>query len=123
MSWPVCRACWRGPLKAHRARPVTFVVLERFHLAIAIVTILASTVFLLALSVMLVDERRETVGVLRLIGLTTRRILAQVLLEGLIIAGAGAMFGLVLAVASEGLINQLFPVALQHRAGVRPHHT
>ena len=44
-----------------------FLVLERFHLAIAIVTIVAATVFLLALTIMLVDERRETVGVLRLI--------------------------------------------------------
>ena len=57
---------------------------------------------------MLVDERRETVGVLRLIGLTTRRILTQVLLEGLLIAGAGALFGIVLALASQGLINQYF---------------
>ena len=47
----------------------TFIVLERFHLAIAVVTIVAATVFLLALTIMLVDERRETVGVLRLIGL------------------------------------------------------
>ena len=86
----------------------TFVVLERFHLAIAIVTIAASTVFLLALSVMLVDERRETVGFLRLIGLTTRRILAQVVMEGLLIAAAGSLFGLGLAVASQGLINRYF---------------
>jgi putative ABC transport system permease protein len=85
-----------------------FVVLERFHLAIALVTIAASTVFLLALTVMLVDERRETVGVLRLIGLTARRILVQVFAEGLIIAGAGALFGIALALASEGLINQYF---------------
>ena len=85
-----------------------FVVLERFHLAIAIVTIVASTMFLLALSVMVVDERRETVGILRLIGLTTRRILAQVLVEGLFIAVAGALFGLGLAVASQGLINLYF---------------
>jgi putative ABC transport system permease protein len=86
----------------------TFVVLERFHLAIAAVTIVAATVFLLALSIMLVDERRATVGVLRLIGLPARRILLQVLLEGLLIAGAGAIFGLILAVASEGLINGFF---------------
>jgi putative ABC transport system permease protein len=86
----------------------TFVVLERFHLAIAVVTIVASTMFLLALSVMLVDERRETVGILRLIGLTTRRILVQVLVEGLFIAVAGALFGLGLALASEGLINRYF---------------
>ena len=85
-----------------------FIVLERFHLAIAVVTIIAATVFLLALTIMLVDERRETVGVLRLIGLPVRRILWQVLLEGILIAGVGALFGLVLARASEGLINTFF---------------
>ena len=45
---------------------------------------------------MLVDERRETVGVLRLIGLPVRRILVQILLEGLLVAGVGAIFGLIL---------------------------
>jgi putative ABC transport system permease protein len=85
-----------------------FIVLERFHRAIAIVTILAATVFLLALTIMLVDERRETVGVLRLIGLPVRRILVQVLLEGVLIAAIGAAFGLLLAVASESLINVFF---------------
>jgi len=58
--------------------------------------------------VMLVDERRETVGVLRLIGLTSRRILLQVFAEGLIIAGIGALFGIVLALASQGIINRYF---------------
>jgi putative ABC transport system permease protein len=86
----------------------TFVVLERFHLAIAIVTIVAATVFLLALTIMLVDERRETVGVLRLIGLPVHRILAQVFLEGIFIASAGALFGLALALGSERLINSFF---------------
>ena len=86
----------------------TFVVLERFHFAIAAVTIVAATVFLLALTIMLVDERRETIGVLRLIGFPARRILLQVLVEGLVIASAGALFGLVLALASEGLINSFF---------------
>ena len=85
-----------------------FRVLERFHLAIAVVTIVAATVFLLALTIMLVDERRETAGVLRLIGLPVRRILAQILLEGLLVAGAGAAFGLVLAILSEQMINQFF---------------
>lgn len=96
------------PARGASGQARTFIVLERFHLAIAIITIAASTVFLLALSVMLVDERRETVGLLRLIGLTTRRILAQVLAEGLLLAGAGSLFGLGLAVASEGLINGYF---------------
>jgi ABC-type lipoprotein release transport system permease subunit len=85
-----------------------FYVIRRFHLAIALVTIVASTVFLLAISLMLVDERRETVGVLRLIGLPSRRVLAQVVLEGALIALGGALFGLLLALGSEYVINRYF---------------
>jgi putative ABC transport system permease protein len=86
----------------------TFRVLQRFHLAIGLVTIVAATVFLLALTIMLVDERRETVGVLRLIGLPVGRILRQLSIEGLLIAGAGGLFGLFLALGSERLINAFF---------------
>ena len=85
-----------------------FVVLERFHFAIAAVTIVAATVFLLALTIMLVDERRPTVGVLRLIGLPATRILTQLFLEGVLIAGVGAVFGLLLALGSQHFINQFF---------------
>jgi len=105
----------QGALPGIIARPASestpagpFRVLERFHLAIATVTILAATVFLLALSIMLVDERRETVGVLRLIGLPVRRLLTQILIEGLLVAGVGAIFGLGLALVSQGLINRFF---------------
>ena len=85
-----------------------FIVLRRFHLAIAIVTIVASTVFLLALTIMLVDERRTAVGVLRLIGLPIRRVLVQLFIEGLLIAVVGSLFGLALALISEGIINRFF---------------
>jgi ABC-type lipoprotein release transport system permease subunit len=85
-----------------------FIVLRRFHLAIAIVTIVASTVFLLALTIMLVDERRTAIGVLRLIGLPVRRIIAQLFIEGVLIASIGALFGLVLSLVSQGLINRFF---------------
>jgi len=85
-----------------------FLVLRRFHLAIAIVTIVASTVFLLALTIMLVDERRATVGVLRLIGLPIRRIIVQLFIEGVLIATIGSLFGIVLSLVSEGLINRFF---------------
>jgi len=54
------------------------------------VTVIASSIFLLALMMMLVDERRSTVGILRLIGYRRRRILMYVFVEGLIIAAAGA---------------------------------
>ena len=85
-----------------------FIVLRRFHLAIAIVTIIASTVFLLALTIMLVDERRTSVGMLRLIGLPSGRIIFQLFLEGVLIACVGSAFGLVLSLVSQRLINRFF---------------
>jgi putative ABC transport system permease protein len=89
-------------------RTSTFVVIERFHLAIAIVTMVGSAIFLLALMMMLVDERRETVGALRLIGFTRSRILLQVLVEGALIAVAGTAFGILFAAAAQGAFNRFF---------------
>jgi putative ABC transport system permease protein len=96
------------PTSAPDERTSTFEVLDRFHLAIAIVTIVGSGAFLLALMVMLVDERRETVATLRLIGLTRRRLVAQILLEGALIAVSGAAFGIAFAVAAEPAFNRFF---------------
>jgi putative ABC transport system permease protein len=91
---------------SQRAAP--FVVLEQFHFAIAIVTVLASSVFLLALMLMLMEERRATVGVLRLIGFRRGRIFQHVLAEGVAIAVAGAAFGVLLSIAMQGAINAFF---------------
>jgi putative ABC transport system permease protein len=96
------------PTAAQSRAADSFVVLERFHLAIALVTVIASSIFLLALMVMLVDERRDTVAVLRLIGLRRRRILLQVFVEGLLIAVAGALFGILLAAVLQGGFNRFF---------------
>jgi putative ABC transport system permease protein len=85
-----------------------FAVLDRFHWAIAIVTVSGSTAFLLALMIMRAEERREIIGILRLMGIPTRSILAEVLLEGLLIATAGAVFGVVIAMSAEGLVNRFF---------------
>jgi predicted lysophospholipase L1 biosynthesis ABC-type transport system permease subunit len=85
-----------------------FVVLDRFHRAIAIVTVTGSTAFLLALMVMRAEQRRDIIGILRLMGVSSRSILFEVLLEGLLIAVAGAVFGVLLAVASQGAINWFF---------------
>jgi putative ABC transport system permease protein len=85
-----------------------FVVLERFHVAISIVTMTAGTAFLLALMVIRAEERRETVGILRLVGISRRTLLASVAIEGLVIAAMGAAFGILLAYASEGVVNRVF---------------
>ena len=85
-----------------------FAVLDRFHWAIAIVTVTGSTAFLLALMVMRAEQRRDIIGILRLMGVSSRSILLEVLLEGLLIAVAGAIFGILVAVAAQGAINRFF---------------
>ncbi|HWW88700.1 MAG TPA: FtsX-like permease family protein, partial [Vicinamibacterales bacterium] len=86
----------------------TFVVLDRFHTAIAAVTVIGSTAFLLALMVIRAEERREVVGILRLIGISSKSILLEVIIEGAIVAAIGAVFGLLLARVSQVAINRFF---------------
>ena len=85
-----------------------FVVLDRFHWAISIVTVAGSTAFLLALMVMRAEERREIIGILRLMGIPSRSILIEVLFEGLLIAIGGAIFGVGVAVSAQDLVNRFF---------------
>jgi len=85
-----------------------FVVLDRFHLAISLVTVAGSTAFLLALMIIRAEERRETVGAMRLLGISRRSLLLEVAIEGLLIAAAGAIFGALLAFAAENLVNRVF---------------
>ena len=86
----------------------TFVVIEHFHLAIALVTVIASTVFLLLLMVIRTEERRETIGIFRLIGMTRKRVLLHVFMEGFLVAVFGTVFGIVLSVAVQDVFNQFF---------------
>jgi cell division protein FtsX len=86
----------------------TFVVLDRFHTAIAAVTVVGSTAFLLALMVIRAEERREVVGILRLIGISSKSILLEVIVEGAVVATIGAVFGLVLARVAQVGINKFF---------------
>jgi cell division protein FtsX len=58
--------------------------------------------------VMRAEERRETVGIVRLIGISQRTILLEVLVEGMLIAAAGAIFGVLFALATQGAINRFF---------------
>ena len=86
----------------------TFLVIDRFHTAIAVVTVIGSTAFLLALMVIRAEERKETVGVLRLIGISKKTIMTEVVVEGLLVAIAGAVFGVLVAVGAQHTVNQFF---------------
>jgi ABC-type lipoprotein release transport system permease subunit len=85
-----------------------FAALDRFHLAISLVTVAGSTAFLLALMVIRAEERRDTLGAMRLLGISRRTLLAQVAIEGLLIAAVGAVFGTLLALGAEGIVNRVF---------------
>jgi len=86
----------------------TFLVIDRFHTAIAAVTVIGSTAFLLALMVIRAEERKETVGVLRLIGISRQTIMIEVVVEGLLVAIAGAAFGVLIAAGAQSAVNRFF---------------
>lgn len=85
-----------------------FAALERFHLAIAAITLVGSTAFLLALMIIRAEERRLMVGMLRLIGISERSIVIEILLEGVMVAIVGAAFGIGLAAFAQYGINTFF---------------
>lgn len=86
----------------------TFQVIDRFHTAIAVVTVVGSTAFLLALMVIRAEERKETVGILRLIGISRKTIMTEVVVEGLLVAIAGAAVGVLIAAAAQHEVNRFF---------------
>ncbi len=95
-------------MPARDAENTTFVVIDRFHMAIAAVTVIGSTAFLLALMVIRAEERKETVGVLRLIGISRQTIMAEVIVEGLLVAIAGAAAGVLIAAGAQHGVNRFF---------------
>jgi putative ABC transport system permease protein len=75
----------------------TFLVVSRFHRAIAVITIVASAVFLLCIMLLKVEERRLDAAVMRFVGVRRRTIFGALLLEAALIAGLGSVAGTGLA--------------------------
>ncbi len=97
--------------KAHRSRAIavessrTFAVIDRFHKAIGIITIVASAIFLLCLMLLRVDARRREVAALRLMGISARSIVTSVVLESAVVAGVGSLLGVGLGYAASAVVN------------------
>src|SRR5579862_1344587 len=68
----------------------TFQVVSRFHKAIAAITVVASTIFLLCLLILRVDERRRDIAALRLIGISRVSVIGSIVIEGALIALVGS---------------------------------
>lgn len=85
--------------RAHRSVDVavgnsrTFRVVERFHRAIGIITVVASALFLLCLLLLTVEERRRDIAALRLTGISRATIVRAVVLEAAIVSLLGSAIG------------------------------
>ncbi|HEX7337742.1 MAG TPA: ABC transporter permease [Gemmatimonadales bacterium] len=94
----------------------TFLVVSRFHRAIAVITIVASAVFLLCIMLLKVEERRLDAAVMRFIGVRRRTIFGALLLEAAVVAAFGSVAGTGLAylagLATNAYYQRFFDTAL-----------
>lgn len=94
----------------------TFTVVSRFHRAIAVITIVASAVFLLCIMLLKVEERRLDAAVMRFIGVRRRTIFGALLLEASLVAVLGSFVGSGLAylagAATNAYYRQFFDTSL-----------
>lgn len=83
----------------------TFQVVSRFHKAIALITIVASAIFLLCLLILRVDERRRDIGALRLIGISRRSVVTSIVMEAALISVVGSGVGVGIGWLTSLVIN------------------
>ncbi len=86
----------------------TFVVVSRFHDAIAVISVVASAVFLLCIMLLKVEERRHDAALMRLIGVRRRTIFGALLLEAVLVAAVGSGLGLGLALLASVATNAYY---------------
>jgi putative ABC transport system permease protein len=97
--------------KAYRSRDIavetsrTFQVVSRFHRAIGVITIVASSVFLLCIMVLKVDERRRDIAALRLMGISRSSIVRSIVVEAALVAVLGSVLGVVIAWGVSWFVN------------------
>ena len=83
----------------------TFLVVSRFHRAIAVITIVASAVFLLCIMLLKVEERRLDAAVMRFVGVRRRTIFGALLLEAAFVAVLGSVLGTGIAFLAGAATN------------------
>jgi putative ABC transport system permease protein len=86
----------------------TFKVVSRFHRAIAVITIVASAVFLLCIMLLKVEERRMDAAVMRFVGVRRRTIFGALVLEAALIAVVGSALGAGLAFLAGAATNAYY---------------
>jgi putative ABC transport system permease protein len=97
--------------KAYRSREIavetsrTFQVVSRFQRAIGIITIVASSVFLLCIMVLKVEERRRDIAALRLMGISRATVVRSIIIEAAVVAVLGSALGVALGWLVSLIVN------------------
>ena len=97
--------------RAYRSRDIavetsrTFQVVSRFHRAIGLITIVASSVFLLCIMVLKVEERRRDIAALRLMGISRASVVQSIIIEAALVAVLGSMLGVALGWVTSLFVN------------------
>jgi len=86
----------------------TFKVVGRFHRAIAVISVMASAIFLLCIMLLKVEERRRDAAVMRFTGISRRTIFAALLLEAILVAALGSAMGVGLAALASAVTNAYY---------------
>jgi putative ABC transport system permease protein len=100
--------------RAHKSNDVavqssrTFRVVERFHRAIGLITVVASAVFLLCLLLLSVEERRRDIAALRLMGISQGTILRSIVIEAAVVSIIGSVIGAGIGWVSSFIVNAHF---------------
>lgn len=100
--------------RAHKSRDVavqssrTFRVVERFHAAIGVITVVASAVFLLCLLLLSVEERRRDIAALRLMGISRGTVVRAIVIEAAIVSLIGSVLGAGIGWVASLIVNAHF---------------
>ena len=86
----------------------TFLVVSRFHRAIALITIVASAVFLLCIMLLKVEERRLDAAVMRFVGVRRQTIFGALVLEAALVALVGSVVGAGIALVAGAVTNAYY---------------
>jgi putative ABC transport system permease protein len=105
--------------RAYRSRDIavetseTFAVVSRFHRAIGVITIVASSVFLLCILLLKVGERRRDVAALRLLGISRRSVMLAVVLEAAFVSVLGSGVGIGIGWVTAAAVNWHYQLRYQ----------
>jgi putative ABC transport system permease protein len=78
---------------------------SRFHRAIGVITIVASSIFLLCIMVLKVEERRRDIAALRLMGISRSSVVWSIIIEAALVAVLGSVLGVALGWIVSFFVN------------------